>query len=48
MSEEVKLKDEIIYNICAKYLKMKSSKILYHKKYKKLQRQCAKVNDIGI
>ncbi|KAF9405390.1 hypothetical protein HW555_013848 [Spodoptera exigua] len=39
LSDELKAKDEVIYNIGAKYLKIKSSKILFQKKFEKLQAQ---------
>lgn len=35
--QELKAKDEIIYNIGVKYLKMKSIKIFFQKKFEKLQ-----------
>ncbi|CAG4945222.1 unnamed protein product [Parnassius apollo] len=48
LEEEIKEKDEIIYNICAKYLKMKSNKITLQKKLIMLQEQSEKVNFLSI
>ncbi|XP_047035899.1 uncharacterized protein LOC124641757 isoform X1 [Helicoverpa zea] len=39
LHEELKAKDEVIYNIGTKYLKIKSSKIFFQKKLEKLQAQ---------
>ncbi|XP_035441698.2 uncharacterized protein LOC118270283 [Spodoptera frugiperda] len=39
LSDELKAKDEVIYNIGAKYLKIKSSKTFFQKKLEKLQAQ---------
>ncbi|XP_049880806.1 uncharacterized protein LOC126377158 [Pectinophora gossypiella] len=43
LKDEIKAKDEVIYNICAKYLKMKSSKQLLQKKMEKLQNHSQKI-----
>lgn len=43
LSDELKAKDEVIYNIGAKYLKIKSSKTFFQKKLEKLQAQNKKV-----
>ncbi|CAK1594278.1 unnamed protein product [Parnassius mnemosyne] len=43
LQEEIKEKDEIIYNLCAKYLKMKSNKIILQKRLMKLQKHSEKL-----
>lgn len=42
--EELKAKDEVIYNIGAKFLKIKSSKMFFQKKLENLQVQNKKVS----
>lgn len=41
--EEIQEKDRIIYNICTKYLKVKSSKMSLQKRFLKLQKQSKRV-----
>ncbi|XP_013165305.1 PREDICTED: uncharacterized protein LOC106116111 [Papilio xuthus] len=45
LEEEIQEKDRIIYNICTKYLKVKSSKMSLQKRFIKLQKQSKKMCD---
>lgn len=43
LQNEVKSKNEVIYNVCSKYLKLKKSKDELYKKYKLLQKHMHEV-----